>query len=159
MTINHLYKIINYTIINLGGYMNRKGFTLIELLAIIVVIALIGVLASPSIIDMFNNSKDKMYNILIDNIKTAGQNYYQECEYNDNRICTIENNSVNVTIGTLVEYGFLKNDGSIVKNPDTGKSLNNCSITITKSMDEKYNVTFTYNISDIENGSCEEEID
>lgn len=40
---------------------NRKGFTLIELLAVIVVLALILILAVPSILNSMNNAKKKTF--------------------------------------------------------------------------------------------------
>mgnify|MGYP002460826742 FL=1 len=45
--------------------MNRKGFTLIELLAVIILVALIGVLVIPSVIDTAKKTKQKAYDILI----------------------------------------------------------------------------------------------
>ena len=63
--------------------MNKKGFTLIELLAVIVVLGVVLLLAMPSILDSINASRDSSYKILIGNIKTAAETYYQECEYGD----------------------------------------------------------------------------
>ena len=47
--------------------MNKKGFTLIELLAVIILVALIGVLVMPTVIDTANQAKQKSYDILIKN--------------------------------------------------------------------------------------------
>lgn len=137
--------------------MNKKGFTLIELLAVIVVLGVVLTLAMPSILDSINASRDSSYKILIGNIKTAAETYYQECEYGDlsdkNKYgvyaCTIINgNTINTKIEALANTGILKvsadDSGSlIVKDPrDTTKNLNSCGIQIIKSVDNKFKVTY-----------------
>lgn len=134
--------------------MNKKGFTLIELLAVIVVLGVVLTLAMPSILDSINASRNSSYKILIGNIKTAAETYYQECEYGDlsdkNKYgvyaCTIINgNTINTTIEALANTGILKvsesdeNNKLVVLDPrDTTKNLNSCKITITK---EKKDIT------------------
>lgn len=142
--------------------MNRKGFTLIELLAVIVMLGIILILVMPSILDSINASRNSSYKILINNIKTAAETYYQECEYGDlsdktkygNYACTIiEGNKINTTIGALANTGILKvpaddSGDLIVKDPrdkedntkddNKDKGLNACGIIITK---EKKNIT------------------
>lgn len=140
--------------------MNKKGFTLIELLAVIVVLGVVLLLAMPSILDSINASRDSSYKILIGNIKTAAETYYQECEYGDlsdknkygNYACAItDGNTINTTIGALANTGILKvpadDSGSlIVKDPrDTTKNLNSCEIQIKKSVDNKFKVTYQIN--------------
>lgn len=127
--------------------MNRKGFTLIELLAIIVLIALIAVLVMPSALDSTNASKNAAYKVLLENIKTASETYYQECEYGDlsdntkygSYACEIKGNTITTNIGALANTGILKvsdtkNDVLVVLDPrDTSKNLNDCGIIITKN--------------------------
>ena len=144
--------------------MNRKGFTLIELLAIIVVIAVVAVLIAPNIIESFNASKNKSYDLLIENIKVAGENYYQECEYGDlsdtskygTLACSIStsNNSTIVTLGKLASLGILKtnnkdNNGNyIVTNPKTSNNINNCEIKIIKNVNSStYKTTYTISLN------------
>lgn len=136
--------------------MNKKGFTLVELLAVIVVIAIIAVIIAPNVIKLFNKSKDKSYDILINNIRTAGENYYQECEYGDlsntskygELKCTINNNATTVSLGKLVELGILKASGNnnSITNPKNSKNISNCNITITKVVGEHSKTTYTVNI-------------
>lgn len=134
--------------------MNKKGFTLIELLAVIVVLGVVLTLAMPSILDSINASRNSSYKILIGNIKTAAETYYQECEYGDlsdknkygDNYCTItDGNTIDTTIGALANTGILKvsesdeNNKLVVLDPrDTTKNLNSCKITITK---EKKDIT------------------
>lgn len=136
--------------------MNKKGFTLIELLAIIVVMGIVAVLVAPNIIKSFNKSKEKSYDILIENIKTSGENYYLECENGDlsdtskygNLACSISNNTTTVTLGNLLNLGILKTSGNKDKviNPKNSKDISNCSITIIKVVEDNYKVTFDINI-------------
>ena len=63
--------------------MNNKGFTLIELLAVIVLIAIIGVITIPNVTKIATGGKQASYDLLVKNIKVAAENYYTECEYGD----------------------------------------------------------------------------
>ena len=133
--------------------MNRKGFTLIELLAVIILIALIAVLIVPNIIDTMTKSKEASYQLLVKNIVTSAQTYYEECEYGDlsNRTkygsyaCKINNNTITTTLGTLANTGMLavsdvdpnNKDKKIVLDPrDTKKNMSACQIKITKKREE-----------------------
>ena len=129
--------------------MNKKGFTLIELLAVIILVALIGVLVMPTVINTTNQTKQKSYDILIKNIVTSAQTYYEECEYGDlsnntkygSYACEINNNTITTTLGTLANTGMLtvsdidpnNKDKKVVLDPrDTTKDMSACQITITK---------------------------
>lgn len=142
--------------------MNKKGFTLIELLAVIVVLGVVLILAMPSILDSINASRNASYKVLMGNIKTAAETYYQECEYGDlsnkakygNYACTINNNIITTTIGTLANTGILKvaadESGNLIVNDprDTTKNLNSCAIQIVKKVDSNFKVTYQINGSD-----------
>lgn len=142
--------------------MNKKGFTLIELLAVIVVLGVVLILAMPSILDSINASRNASYKVLMGNIKTAAETYYQECEYGDlsnkakygNYACTINNNTITTTIGALANTGILKvaadETGNLIVNDprDTTKNLNSCGIQIIKTVDSNFKVTYQINGSD-----------
>lgn len=137
--------------------MNRKGFTLIELLAVIILVALIGVLVMPSVIDTSNKGKQASYNILIKNIVTASKSYYEECEYGDlsntekygGYACTINDKAITIKLSDLANTGFLsvkdvdENNNKQVLDPRNNNDMSDCSITITKNIGEKYKVTYT----------------
>lgn len=155
--------------------MNRKGFTLIELLAVIILIAIIGIMVAPTLLTTVNSSKEKSYNILIENIETAAKTYYEECEYGDlsntdkygSYACIINTNTckdeegnsypcIKTTLGTLANTGFLsvkdvdENNKSkkVVLDPrNKTKDMSNCSITIIKIVSASYKVTYTINYS------------
>lgn len=129
--------------------MNRKGFTLIELLAVIVLIAILGVLIVPNVLDTMKKSKESSYQILVKNIVTAAENYYTECENGDlsnktkygSYACTINNNTITTTLGTLANTGVLtisdidpnNKDKKVVLDPrNTTKDMSSCQVKITK---------------------------
>ena len=133
--------------------MNKKGFTLIELLAVIIVIALIATIVTPSVIEYVNSAKNTSYNLLIKSIVSASKTYYEECEYGDlsdnskyeNYACKINKDEkgdyIITNLGTLANTGMLtvsdidpnNKDKKVVLDPrDTTKDMSACQITITK---------------------------
>lgn len=147
--------------------MNRKGFTLIELLAVIIVIALIATIVTPSVIEYVNSAKNTSYNLLIQNTISASKTYYEECEYGDlsdrskykSYACQINENTITTTLGALANTGMLSvndvdsNGKKIVINPKDNTDISSCNIKITKTVDTNYKVT--YNISsNISSSDC-----
>ncbi|MDD4781926.1 MAG: type II secretion system protein, partial [Tissierellia bacterium] len=55
--------------------MNKKGFTLIELLAIIVILAVIALIATPMITDAINEAREREYKIQENYISKAAMNF------------------------------------------------------------------------------------
>ena len=139
--------------------MNRKGFTLIELLAVIIVIALIATIVTPSVIEYVNSAKNTSYNLLIQNTISASKTYYEECEYGDlsdsskygSYACKINGDTIETTLGALANTGMLSvndvdsDNKKIVINPKDNTDISSCNITITKTVDTNYKVT--YNLS------------
>ena len=116
--------------------MNRRGFTLIELLATLVVLALVVSIGAYSIIQILNASKQKNYDILIDNIKSAGETYYNECKYWKNSdVCGDEFNG-EISLTKLVEYGYIKSNGNDKSNsfklvdPRNNNDISDCQIKV-----------------------------
>lgn len=157
--------------------MNKKGFTLIELLGVIVLIGLVCAIAVPSMLDYLNTSKREARNEMIGTIKTASKIFYEECLYSDLQSiiktnpekygnCEINDNVLKITIGNLAYTGMLKideedeNGNKIVKDPISGKELNDCQIKITRkkettkdeSNDINYN-TYKYIIERADNNT------
>lgn len=139
--------------------MNRKGFTLIELLAVIIVIALIATIVTPSVIEYVNSAKNTSYNLLIQNTISASKTYYEECEYGDlsdsskygSYACKINGDTIETTLGALANTGMLSvndvdsDNKKIVINPKDNTDISSCDVTIVKKVDTNYKVT--YNIS------------
>lgn len=115
---------------------NNLGFTLIELIATIVILTLVMGISTYSISAIIKNSKEKNYELLINNIKDAAETYYQECKYSNNTGITCSSDGT-TTLGQLVTYGYLKSNDSEssssqkIVNPKDNKDITNCQIQIT----------------------------
>ena len=122
---------------------NNKGFTLVELIAAIVLLSLVVGITSYSIIGIINRNKEENYNLLIKNINSAAETYYQECRYSNNDMINcnkIENDEYMVSLGDLVNYGFLRGNEKIkegtekdkytIVNPLDTTNISNCEITV-----------------------------
>ena len=122
---------------------NNKGFTLVELIAAIVLLSVVVGITSYSIIGIINRNKEENYNLLIKNINSAAETYYQECRYSNNDMINcnkIENDEYMVSLGDLVNYGFLRGNEKIkegtekdkytIVNPLDNTNISNCEITV-----------------------------
>ena len=114
--------------------LNKKGFTLVELIATIVVLALVVSISAYAITNIINSAKEKNYELLIKNIKDASETYYQECKYKYSNNSGITCND-NVTLQELVNYGYLKGNGTKdnkmeIINPKDNKNIGACSIAV-----------------------------
>ena len=96
---------------------SNKGFTLIELIAVIVVIAIIAVISFQVITNRITSSKEKTYNIQINNIKSAAKKYMLE----NSTIDKYHLNTLCISIKTLQEKGYLEK-GDII-NPNTSEKF------------------------------------
>lgn len=134
--------------------MNNKGFTLVEVLAVVAIIAVLGLVATPGVLSMINTSKGRSYEIMIDNIKVAAGELYQELDYMNTNIYRYDSNGrlsevvaidsdfINVNLQTLVSNGFLvgsSNDNydvnqnnKIILEPYNNMDIGLCGIKITK---------------------------
>lgn len=140
--------------------MNNKGFTLVEVLAAVAIIAILGLVATPSVLSMINTSKNSSYDIMVDNIRIAAEEMYEEIEYFDSKIydysilgkentlVLLNDNKIDVNLQALVGNGFLtgkNNDKNevgnqnkkIIINPKTNDDIGNCRIEITKKTTNK----------------------
>lgn len=110
---------------------NNKGFTLIELMAVIIILAIIGLIVFPSAIESINNSKEKLYKEQVKRILDAADSWASS---HDN-ILPSNDESIYITIETLQKAGLLKKDD--VKNPLSGQE--NMSQKIVIYFDNEYN--------------------
>lgn len=125
---------------------NNKGFTLVELIATIVILGVVLSITGFAITTVIKKARTKNYELLITDIKSAAELYYQECTYMSstalpNSMC--ENGQVKtITLGDLVDYGYLtSNDTSEagaakVIHPNTEANISSCKITVTFSSDQ-----------------------
>lgn len=77
--------------------LNKKGFTLIELLAVIVILAILMLLATPSVLKIMNNAQKSAFETEAATILSAAKTQYAadagtiEC-YDKNNLTTIDKN-------------------------------------------------------------------
>ena len=139
--------------------MNNKGFTLVEVLAVVAIITILGLVATPSVLSMINTSKNSSYDIMVDNIRIAAEEAYEEIEYFDSKIyyysvlgkentlVLLDDNKIIVDLQTLVGNGFLsgKNNDEyegenknkkIIINPKTNNDIGICEIEVTKKVND-----------------------
>lgn len=128
---------------------DNKGFTLVEVLAVVIIIAVLGIIAIPSVIDTIGTGKESAYQILIKNVKTGSQQLFEEVSYggvtlyhydntgktdagifigNANRADEqkITRDQITVNLQTLVSNGFLT--GTNNGNTGSGSSNTNSKI-------------------------------
>ena len=95
----------------------KQGFTLVELLAVIVLVALISIIAFPSILNQFTKSKGSMND-------TAKETYINATElYLDNNVNLQQyavDTNICVSFKVLVDNGNLKEP---IKNLETGRNM------------------------------------
>ena len=96
---------------------NKKGFTLIELIMVIVVIGIVVMIAIQSVTKRIVDSKERAYNIEVNNIKSAAKKYMLENqkvdEYHLNTLC--------INISTLQNKGYLEKGN--IRNPKTDEII------------------------------------
>ena len=114
--------------------MFKKGFTLVELLAVIVILAVIALIATPIVKDSIANSKEQALKETINSIERAAYNYgYQ----ND---IGYDTNYKKLTLDELISKGFLKGD---IINPVTNEKMNGCVLYRWNETNNQYE--FKYN--------------
>lgn len=119
--------------------MKEKGFTLIELLAVIVILAVIALIATPIIMNVINDAKkgafkDSAYGI-IKAIELKQGSGYLSLEANDNELINLTDNTLNYKGEKPYQgYAAVRYDGKIAIE------MNNKNFCITKEFDEE-NIT------------------
>ncbi len=113
---------------------SKKGFTLVELLAVVVILALIALIASPIILNIIENSRRSSFASSIDGAVRAIENFYS-VHYNDDGFD--RNAQYIYKNGTLYYNGTFKDAN--------GRSLTNPTIEISGSLG---NGTFNGRVND-----------
>ena len=107
--MNKNNRVSSYTITLLGSINRKKknmkkGFTLIELLAVIVILAIIALIATPIVLDIITDSKASAKERSIENIERAAKLYIVS-EYETKK----ESAPSEITIGELKSKGYIQN--------------------------------------------------
>ena len=119
---------------------NTKGFTLAELLAVLVILALVALIALPAISDVIEQQGTKLcasqLNLVIEDARIWGAD-------NMEFLPTDNGSSYDVSLETLMEYGYISED---LVNPKTGTAFDeNWAVRITRN-----NKTYDYTIYDMD---------
>lgn len=110
---------------------NKKGFTLIELLCVIAILAIVTTIASASIVNLSNKSKENLYCAKLEMIESAAKTYAVGYKYELNNSNTFYDGykSLVITINDLVKSGALSPDkDDNVLSPINNETMNNMSI-------------------------------
>ena len=94
--------------------MNKKGFTLIELLGVIILIAIISLLAFPSILNHIKKAQDTIDKTTKNLVITAAKNYVSD---NLNYFPKVEGNVFCLTTSELLSKKYL--DKTIIEENET----------------------------------------
>lgn len=95
--------------------MNKKGFTLIEILAVIVVISIVAVIASPLVSSVIEETRRDAFEDSVYGLIKAVDMYKAEKGFNVNVTFTVSNGKINPVLDTK---GSINGTGTIILNDD-----------------------------------------
>lgn len=99
---------------------NKRGFTLVEIIAVVVILALVGLIVVPAVLNSINNTKETAYNTMVNNIESVTKLYISE---NKGEIANINviNSNIKVSLQQLIDSGLIK---APIQDPMTGEPIN-----------------------------------
>lgn len=95
--------------------MKKNGFTLVELLAVLVILAIIGLIVVPTVDRAIKRSRQELYDVQIANIEDAGKQWALE---HLSQLPEAGAQGVSITIRELIEGGYLEGR---IQNPKNKK--------------------------------------
>lgn len=116
----------------------KKGFTLVEIIGVIILLGIISLIIVPITNISIKNSKESALKEKIKLIETAAQ------KWSFDNINILDENDYYLSIDTLINTGYLKNDEKTVKNPVDDSNMTGCVLI---SYETDYN-QYTYNYVD-----------
>ena len=129
--------------------MNNKGFTLVELLTAIIILVLLGYLATTTIAGIVKSSKEDLYDTQIELIKTTVETWGSENldKLPDEGECNY------ITLNDLTTYGLFEEE---VINPKTNKPFpGNMKIKMSSTITKNGKLKTTYEVDSKNVDSCE----
>ena len=123
---------------------DNKGFTLVELLAVIVILAIIMIIAAPSMTKEIARNEKENKNILNQKIENAAHIYAAKYFVND-LINMNEDTNINFTLNDLEQDGLIDLKGKC-------EGLLDKDIKVKESEEDNNFVEYDYSL--IEDGDC-----
>ena len=123
--------------------MKNKGFTLIELLGVIVVLAIIGGIATLAITNYIGNSKEKVYRNYVATLKTTVEDYLIDDFAKNGNLLPNVGGSRTFTLNDLINAKVIEE----LKDPNGGTCNQTTTIvTVKRDVDTDINFSLTYDV-------------
>lgn len=119
--------------------MNKKGFTLIEIIGVITVLALILIVAVPTLTRTLKRNEQSKYNNYIDNLKIAAESYLVN-QLKEGQIFEADKDYTYVSLGDLIDAGYVKE--SITNPSNDGKLSRDAKVKVIKELDGTFKYDF-----------------
>lgn len=127
----------------------KKGFTLVELLSVIVILGVISLIVFPVITKTMKESKEKLYQTQLYQLKDAGKKWALE------HISDLDPEYVNdvyVPISMLKDLSYLDKD--VITNPQDKSPMNGCVIVHYDTDKKEYNYRYQEYSGSEEKSTC-----
>lgn len=122
---------------------NRKGFTLVELLGVIVVLAIVGGIATLAITNYIGNSKEKVYRNYVATLKTTVEDYLIDDFAKNGNLLPNVGKSRTFTLNDLINAKVIEE----LKDPNGGTCDQTATkVTVTRGVDKDINFSLTYDV-------------
>ena len=123
--------------------MKNKGFTLVELLGVIVVLAIIGGIATLAITNYIGNSKEKVYRNYVATLKTTLEDYLIDDFAKNGNLLPNVGGSRTFTLNDLINAKVIEE----LKDPNGGTCNQTTTIvTVKRDVDTDINFNLTYDV-------------
>lgn len=129
--------------------MKKKGFTLVELLAVIVILVVISLIATPMIMNVIEKSKKASLKESANGLVEEAGYYYMQYGVVDNVRFDIEENQINNIDGNTLQFKGYVNDATILINTkgEVALCINDGEYSVYKNYRDK-------NLIEIDNKNC-----
>ena len=123
--------------------MKNKGFTLVELLGVIVVLAIVGGIATLAITNYLGNSKEKVYRNYVATLKTTVEDYLIDDFAKNGNLLPNVGGSRTFTLNDLIHAKVIEE----LKDPNGGTCNQTTTIvTVKRDVDTDINFNLTYDV-------------
>ena len=123
--------------------MKNKGFTLVELLGVIVVLAIVGGIATLAITNYIGNSKEKVYRNYVATLKTTVEDYLIDDFAKNGNLLPNVRESRTFTLNDLINAKVIEE----LKDPNGGTCNQTTTIvTVKRDVDTDINFNLTYDV-------------